>query len=199
MNVGSLRGAEQERKVEHPRRSWRGHRSHTSGTSCLPSGALAVLGVPSMGQAVNPHLTHALAVEGVTASVRRFRRSGSPVGARWVVWGRRLSARRPGDLPALAFSARGREPSFYLGLCGPLLRSVHQGGIAYPILGDSGPRARPRNPMDTLPCTVRVSGSHGRSTSLLPSALLPPVRIRARLPGRLVPGRRPPRCATPPA
>ena len=87
---------------------------------------------PSMGQAVNTHPTHALAAIGVTASVRSFRMSGSLVGARWAVWGRRVSARRPGDLPALAFSAGGREPSFYLGLCGPLLRSVLQGGIAYP-------------------------------------------------------------------
>ena len=86
----------------------------------------------SMGQAVNTHVTHALTANGVTASVRSLRRPESSGGARWVVWGRRLSARHPGDLPALAFSARGREPSFYLGLCGPLLRSVHQGGIAYP-------------------------------------------------------------------
>jgi hypothetical protein len=85
-----------------------------------------------MGQAVNTHVTHALTANGVTASVRSLRRPESSGGARWVVWGRRLSARRPGDLPALAFSAGGREPSFYLGLWGPLLRSVRQGGIAYP-------------------------------------------------------------------
>ena len=85
-----------------------------------------------MGHAVNTHPTHALTAIGVTASVRSFRMSGSLVEARWAVWGRRVSTRRPGDLPALAFSAGEREPSFYLGLCGPLLRSVHQGGIAYP-------------------------------------------------------------------
>ena len=85
-----------------------------------------------MGQAVKTHFTHALAAEGMTASVRSFRRPGSLVGARWIGVGCRFSARRPGDLPALAFSAGGREPSFYRGLCGPLLRSVHQGGIAYP-------------------------------------------------------------------
>ncbi len=90
-----------------------------------------VLEMPSMGQAVNTHATHALTENGVTASVRSFRRPGSSVGARWVGLGCRCSARRPSDLPALAFSAGGREPSFYLGLCGPLLRSVHQGGIAY--------------------------------------------------------------------
>jgi hypothetical protein len=86
---------------------------------------------PSMGQAVNTYSTHALTSGGVTASVRSFRRPESLGGARWVVLGRRFSACRPGDFPASAFSAGGREPSFYLGLCGPLLRSVHQGGIAY--------------------------------------------------------------------
>ena len=34
-------------------------------------------------------------------------------------------------LTAVTFSTRRREPSFYLGLCGPLLRSALQGGIAY--------------------------------------------------------------------
>jgi hypothetical protein len=85
----------------------------------------------SMGQAINTHPTHSPTSGGVTASVRSFCRPGSSGGTRWVVWRRRLSARGPGDLPASAFSAREREPSFYLGLCGPLLRSVHQGGIAY--------------------------------------------------------------------
>ena len=88
--------------------------------------------MPSMGQAVNTHSTHTLAAKGVTASVRSFRKPGSSVGARWVGVGYRFSAVRPGDFPASAFSAREREPSFYLGLGGPLLRSVHQGGIAYP-------------------------------------------------------------------
>jgi hypothetical protein len=91
-----------------------------------------VLELPTMGQAVNTYLTHTLTVTAVTASVRGFRRPGSLVGARWVGVGCRFSARRPGDLPALAFSAGRREPSYYLGLCGPLLRSVRQGGIAYP-------------------------------------------------------------------
>ena len=95
-------------------------------------GKRKVLGVPSMGQAVNTYLTHSPTADGVTASVRSFRRPGSLVGARWVGVGCRFSARRPSDLPALAFSAGEREPSFYLGLCGPLLRSVHQGGITYP-------------------------------------------------------------------
>ena len=143
-----------------------------------------------MGQAVNTYLTHTPTADGVTASVRSFRRPGSSVGARWVGLGCRFSARHPGDLPASAFSAREREPSFYLGLCGPLLRSVHQGGIAYP--GGLRPTGPAQNSMDALPCTVRVSGFLVRSTSLLPSALLLSFRIRARLPGPLVPGRTPP-------
>ena len=85
-----------------------------------------------MGQAVKTYATRALAADGVTASVRSFRRPGSSGGARWVGLGRRFSARLPGDLPASAFSAREREPSFYQGLSGPLLRSVRQGGIACP-------------------------------------------------------------------
>ena len=87
---------------------------------------------PTMGQAVKTYLIHTPAADGVTASVRSFRKPGSSAGAWWGGVGCRFSARRPGDLPALAFSAGRREPSYYLGLCGPLLRSVHQGGIAYP-------------------------------------------------------------------
>ena len=95
--------------------------------------------------------------------------------------GGRLSARGPGDLPASAFSAGKRDPSFYLGLRSPLLFSVHQG--AYPIPGGSGPHTRSRNSMDALPCTVRVSGSLEHSTSPLPEIPYGPDPVSFRLTG----------------
>lgn len=57
------------------------------------SGPLRALGFPSMGQAVNRHSTCTLTANGVTASVRSFRRPDLSDRARWVVWGRRVSAR----------------------------------------------------------------------------------------------------------
>ena len=131
-------------------------------------GRRRALDFPSVGQAVNTYLTHSPTADGVTASVRSFRRPGSSVGARWVGVGCRFSARRPGDLPALAFSAREREPSFYLGLCGPLLRSVHQGGIAYP--GGLRPTGPAQNSNGCSPLY--------RSCLRMPSALNSPATLR---------------------
>ena len=99
------------------------------------------LGFPSVGQAVKTHLPNPLDQETLAASVRSFGGSGSLLRPVW------CGAFAPGPRDSLtddgiasAFSARRREPSFYQGLNGPLLRSALQGGIAYPRgLGLAGP------------------------------------------------------------
>jgi hypothetical protein len=96
-----------------------------------------------MGQAVKTHLPYTLSAFVLTASVRCFRRP-----KRWLaeqdgrLEGGSLPWRdeTPGSIAADLFSAREREPSFYRGLWGPLLRSALQGGIAYSGgLGPEGP------------------------------------------------------------
>ena len=81
-----------------------------------------------MGQAVNTYLTHTPTADGVTASVRSFRRPGSSVGARWVGLGCRFSARHPGDLPASAFSAREAGTILLSGTLWPIASFGSPGG-----------------------------------------------------------------------
>jgi hypothetical protein len=96
-----------------------------------------------MGQAVKTYLDNTLSDVVLTASVRCFRRPGRSGAERDGVFegGSRPDegeTRDPGT--AGSFSAQKREPSFYRGLFGPLLRSALQGGIAYPRgLGPEGP------------------------------------------------------------
>ena len=84
---------------------------------------------PSMGLAVKTHLPHTPSVHFLTAGVRmvgiaRSTTQGGEGCARRV----RIAVRK--TFTAVTFSALEREPSFYLGLCGPSLRSALQGCIA---------------------------------------------------------------------
>ena len=71
--------------------------------------------------------------------IRSDARSVAQREMRGALFGLRVVAGK--TVTAAAFSARGREPSFYLGLnIGPSLRSALQGRIAYPWgLGPLGP------------------------------------------------------------
>ncbi len=85
---------------------------------------------PSMGLAVKTHLPHAPSAHFLTVGVRmvwiaRSTTQGGEGCARRV----RIAVRK--TFTAVAFSALEREPSFYLGLCGPSLRSALQGCIAF--------------------------------------------------------------------
>jgi hypothetical protein len=78
--------------------------------------------------------------------------SAAPAHAR-----RRRPART--TFTAAAFSARGRERSFYQGLGGPWLRSALQGGIAYPGgLGLGGPAQKSNGCSPLFPVRVRCVG-----------------------------------------
>ena len=80
--------------------------------------------------AVKTHLPHAPSSHFLTVGVRmvwiaRSTTQGGEGCARRV----RIAVRK--TFTAVAFSALEREPSFYLGLCGPSLRSALQGCIAF--------------------------------------------------------------------
>jgi len=84
-----------------------------------------------MGLAVKTHIHNTQAAYFLTAGVRLVWIAGSmTLGVDGCAPRLRIAVRK--TFTAVAFSAGGREPSFYLGLCGPLLRSALQGGIAYP-------------------------------------------------------------------
>ena len=79
----------------------------------------------------------------MTAGVRDIHCPGLVRGTGRAVleaWSRDLV---PDNVTAWSFSAWEREPSFYWGLKGPSLRSVHQGGIAY--TGGLRPNGRDQN------------------------------------------------------
>ena len=83
-----------------------------------------------MGLAVKTHLPHTPSAYFLTVGVRmvwiaRSTTQGGEGCARRV----RIAVRK--TFTAVAFSALEREPSFYLGLCGPSLRSALQGCIAF--------------------------------------------------------------------
>ena len=84
-----------------------------------------------MGRAGKTHPHNTQAAYFLTAGVRMVWIAGSMTqGAEWCAPRLRIAVRK--TFIAVAFSARWREPSFYLGLCGPSLRSALQGGITYP-------------------------------------------------------------------
>ncbi len=87
--------------------------------------------MPSMGQDVNTHAELTLAALSVAASVRDYPARGSACREWCRVRNRRSHRETPEDFTADSFSAWEREPSFYQGLSGPLLRSALPGGIAY--------------------------------------------------------------------
>jgi hypothetical protein len=66
---------------------------------------------------------------GMTPGVRDTDMAGSVFGVGWAVLERRPRNCVPDNFTAWSFSAWEREPSFYWGLIGPSLHSVHQGGI----------------------------------------------------------------------
>ena len=67
----------------------------------------------------------------MTAGVRDIYCPGLVRGAQWAVRVPKSCDLVPDDFFAWLFSAWEREPSFYWGLKGPSLHSVHQGGITY--------------------------------------------------------------------
>ena len=85
---------------------------------------------PSMGLAVKTHLPHTPSAHFLTAGVRMVGIAGSTTqGGEGCAHTVRIAVRK--TFTAVAFSAPEREPSFYLGLCGPSLRSALQGCIAF--------------------------------------------------------------------
>jgi len=87
--------------------------------------------MPSMGLAGKANSHNTQAAHFLTAGVRMVWIAGSMTeGAKGCAPRFRIAVRK--TFTAVAFSAGGREPSFYLGLCGPSLRSALQGGITYP-------------------------------------------------------------------
>ena len=88
-----------------------------------------------MGQDVKTHTDPPLTETRVAASVRTFLGAWRSEERVVSVVDRRSRGdprETPEDITAAVFSAWEREPSFYLGLSGPSLRSALQGGIAYP-------------------------------------------------------------------
>jgi hypothetical protein len=84
-----------------------------------------------MGLAVKAHSHNTQAAQYLSAGVRMVWIAGLMTqGAVGCAPRLRIAVRK--TFTAVAFSAPEREPSFYLGLCGPSLRSALQGGIAYP-------------------------------------------------------------------
>ena len=82
-----------------------------------------------MGLAVKTYLPHTPPAHFLTAGVRVVWIAGSTTqGGEGCARRVRVAVRK--TFTAVAFSAPEREPSFYLGLCGPSLRSVLQGCIA---------------------------------------------------------------------
>jgi hypothetical protein len=81
-----------------------------------------------MGPAVKTHVDNAPAAHFLTAGVRIVWIAGLTIQGGCV---RRVRVAIRGSFTALAFSAREQEPSFYLGLIGPSLRSALQGCITY--------------------------------------------------------------------
>ena len=109
-----------------------------------------------MGLAVKTHLPHAPSAHFLTVGVRmvwiaRSTTQGGEGCARRV----RIAVRK--TFTAVAFSALEREPSFYLGLCGPSLRSALQGCIAFEW--GLGSLPRPTVCMDAVPCNRFASVS----------------------------------------
>ncbi len=93
--------------------------------------------MPSMGPAVKTYLHNAPAAHFSTAGVRNVWIAGSTVQGGCVRW-IRIAVRK--SFTAFAFSAREQEPSSYLELIGPSLRSALQECITYPWgLGPLGP------------------------------------------------------------
>ena len=87
--------------------------------------------MPTMGLAVKAHSHNTQAAHFLTAGVRMVWIAGSMTqGAGGCVRRLRIAVRK--TFTAVVFSAGGREPSYYLGLSGPSLRSALQGGITYP-------------------------------------------------------------------